>query len=490
MSFMPKEREELAKTTGLDLITFGQRLRHLRRARGLTLGELGERVGKAPSVMSLLENGRREPKLSLIEQLATALGVPVGELLSRQPPSRRAQLEIAVEQAQADPSYRRLGLPQLKVGARVPTDVLEHLAALSAELRAQQSKPAATPEEARAANAALRDEMRAQGNYFAELERDAAGALRLGGYTGGALSQGMLMSVVAKHGFAVRYVRDLPRSVRSLTDLRNRRIYVRQEPVGADSPRAIVLQALGHHLLGHRVPRDFADFLRQRVEVNYFAAAMLMPETTLVPVLTSAKEGKDLAVEDLVDLFSVSYEMAAHRFTNLATHHLGLTCHFVKNDAAGIIYKAYENDGVIFPADPRGAIEGQRMCREWSGRQVFGAADRFSPYCQYSDTPSGTYFCVAQVDPRADRGFAITLGVQFAESRWFRGRESTVRKRSACPDGECCARPPAALAERWEGHAWPSARAHSHILSALPAGSFPGVDDADIYQFLDRHAGE
>jgi hypothetical protein len=97
---------------------------------------------------------------------------------------------------------------------------------------------------------------------------------------------------------------------------------------------------------------------------------------------------------------------------------------------------------------------------------------------------------VAQVDPRADRGFAITLGVPFEHSRWFRGREATTRTRSACPDGECCSRPPVALAERWEGQAWPSARAHSHILSALPAGSFPGVDDADIYEFLDQHAGD
>jgi hypothetical protein len=216
------------------------------------------------------------------------------------------------------------------------------------------------------------------------------------------------------------------------------------------------------------------------VEANYFAAAMLMPQTAAVPVLTAAKQARDLAVEDLVDLFSVSYEMAAHRFTNLATHHLDVACHFVKNDASGVIYKAYENDGVVFPADPGGAIEGQRMCRQWSGRQVFAATDRFSPYCQYSDITSGTYFCVAQVDPRADQGFAITLGVRFADSRWFRGRESTVRKKSACPDGECCARP----------HAWPSARAHSHILSALPAGSFPGVDDVDIYEFLDRHAAD
>jgi XRE family transcriptional regulator, fatty acid utilization regulator len=495
LSFIMEEQQKLVQTVGpdlvsVDLVTFGQRLRHLRRARGLTLGDLGAVVGKAPSVLSLLENGRREPKLSLIEQLAAALGVSVSDLLSHQAPSRRAQLEIAVAEAQQDPSYRRLGLPPLKIGARVPTDVLEHLAAVAAQLRAQESRPAATPEEARTANAALREAMRERGNYFDEIERAAADALTAGGYAGGALSQGMLMSVMGKHGFAVRYVQDLPRSVRSLTDLRNRRVYVKQEPVGAHSPRAIVLQALGHHLLGHLVPRDFADFLRQRVEANYFAAAMLMPERAAVPVLTAAKHGRDLAVEDLTDLFSVSYEMAAHRFTNLATHHLGLACHFVKNDASGVIYKAYENDGVLFPADPGGAIEGQRMCRQWSGRQVFGAVDRFSPYCQYSDTPSGTYFCVAQVDPRADQGFAITLGVQFRDSRWFRGRETSVRTQSACPDGECCTRPPVALASRWEGKAWPSARAHSHVLSALPAGSFPGVDDADIYEFLDQHAQE
>jgi XRE family transcriptional regulator, fatty acid utilization regulator len=490
LSFVMKDQKNLVQTDGLDLATFGRRLKHMRRARGLTLAELGSRVDRAPSVLSLLENGHREPKLSLVEQLAAALSVPVGELLSKQPPSRRAQLEIAIDQAQRDPSYASLGLPPLKVGARVPTDVLEHLVAVAAELRAQRSKPTATPEEARAANAALRAAMREQGNYFPDIEITAAEALRQAGYSAGALSQGMLHSVMGQHGFAVRYVADLPRSVRSVTDLRTHRVYVKQERVGGDSPRAVVLQALGHFLLGHDVPRDFADFLRQRVEANYFAAAVLIPEPAAVRFLRDAMDGRDLAVEDLVDVFSVSYEMAAHRFTNLATHHLALPCHFVKNDGSGVIYKAYENDGVVFPADPAGAIEGQRMCRQWSGRQVFGATERFSPYCQYSDTPSGTYFCVAKVDPGADRGFAITLGVPFEHSRWFRGRETTARTRSACPDGECCKRAPLALAERWDGMAWPSARAHSHILSALPAGSFPGVDDVDVYEFLDRHADD
>jgi predicted transcriptional regulator/DNA-binding XRE family transcriptional regulator len=471
----------------LDLGVFGQRLRHARRAKGLTLAELGERVGRAPSVLSLIENGRREPKLSLIEALAAALSVPAAELLRRQPPSRRAQLEIALEEAQQDPVYRELGLPHLRVGARVPSDVIEHLLALYGELRKQRAKPTATPEEAREANAGLRAMMRERGNYFADIEQEAAAALATAGYTGGAVSQGMLLSVVSHHGFTVRYVRDLPRSARSVTDLRDRRIYLKQESIGMHTPRTILLQTLGHFILGHSVPEDFADFLRQRVEANYFAAAVLVPEQQATVFLREAADARSLSVEDLRDVFSVSYEMAAHRFTNLATHHLGLPCHFVKNDEGGIIYKAYENDGVVFPADATGAIEGQRMCRQWSGRQVFTADDRFSPYYQYSDTPSGTYWCTAFVDHSGERGFAITLGVPFEHSRWFRGRETMIRRTSACPDGECCQRPPAALAARWEGRAWPSARAHSHILSALPTGSFPGVDEADVFNFLERY---
>ncbi|MGH3658766.1 MAG: ImmA/IrrE family metallo-endopeptidase, partial [Micromonosporaceae bacterium] len=264
--------------------------------------------------------------------------------------------------------------------------------------------------------------------------------------------------------------------------------YLKRESLGMHTPRTILLQTLGHFVLGHSQPRDFADFLRQRVEANYFAAAVLVPEKSAAPYLQQAKADRDLSVEDLRDVYSVSYEMAAHRFTNLATRYLDLVCHFVRNDETGIIYKAYENDGLIFPADGTGAIEGQRMCRYWAGRQVFASPDRFSLYYQYTDKPNGTHFCVAHVDPSRERNFAITLGVPYAESRWFRGRETPIRSSSQCPTGECCVRPPADLAARWEGMAWPSARAHSHVLAALPPGTFPGVDETDVYAFLETHA--
>jgi hypothetical protein len=43
------------------------------------------------------------------------------------------------------------------------------------------------------------------------------------------------------------------------------------------------------------------------------------------------------------------------------------------------------------------------------------------------------------------------------------------------------------MAARWSGRAWPSAKAHTHLLAALPPGTFPGVDTTDVYAFLDRH---
>jgi XRE family transcriptional regulator, fatty acid utilization regulator len=479
--------EDRSFSTEHDLLVFGQRLRHLRRAAGLTLVELGERVGRAPSQLSLLENGHREPKLSLLRSLAEALGTTVDELLSKKAPNRRAELEIAVEKAQLDPVYQRLSLPPLKVGKRLPTEALEHVLALYEELKRRETKQVATPEEARKANAELRWTMRENGNYFPEIEREAGKLLERVGYHGGPLSEGMIQSIATHLGYGLRFVTDLPRSVRSVTDLKNNRIFLRRESLGMHSPRTILLQTLGHLTLGHSQPRDFADFLRQRVEANYFAAAVLVPEKTAVPFLQDAKSERDLAVEDLRDVFSVSYEMAAHRFTNLATRYLDLVCHFVRNDETGIIHKAYENDGLVFPTDPTGAIEGQRMCRYWAGRQVFASPDRYSTYYQYTDKPGATHWCVAHVDPSRGRDFAITLGVPYTESRWFRGRDTNNHSKSGCPNGECCQRPPAELANRWEGMVWPSARAHSHVLAALPADTFPGVDEADVYAFVEAH---
>lgn len=480
--------EDMTNSSQLDLLTLGRRIRHARKAKGLTLGALAAAVDRAPSLLSQIENGKREPRLTLLQAIAAALDVTTSDLMDAEPPSKRAALEISLEHAQRSSLYTSLGLPELNVTAKLPTEVIESLVGLHDALERLMAKRAATPEEARRANAELRRQMRDRGNYFAEVEQVAAAISMAVGHSGGPLTERGVNELTSHLGLTLRRVADLPTATRSITDLRNRRIYLPAASRGTHDPRTIVLQTLGHFALEHKDPADYADFLRQRVEANYFAAALLMPERATVEYLQDAKAQKALAIEDLRDVFAVSYETAAHRFTNLATHHLGLPVHFMRVGEDGVVYKAYENDNVTFPTDVTGAIEGQIVCRYWAARAVFSAADRYATHYQYTDMDRGTYWCTTHVERTPEGEFAIDVGVPYAHSKWFQGRETTVRAKSECPDPSCCRRPPAGLARRWAEFAWPSARVHSHLLAALPPGTFPGVDDTDVYQFLDRHA--
>ena len=471
----------------LDLTVLGPRIRHARRAHGLTLADLAAHVDRAPSLLSQIENGRREPRLALLAAIARALAVPLDELLRPEPPTRRVALEIALGRAQESSLYTSLGLPRVKPSAKLSTEVLESLVGMHEELVRAHAVRAATPEEARRANTELRAAMRARGNYFADIEARAGRIGAAVGRRGGPLTDRGVSAITEHLGFTVHRVADLPRSTRSIIDARHRRIFL---PVGGragSDPRTIVLQTLGHVALDHTEPSSYADFLRQRVEVNYFAAALLVPERAAVDFLRDAKEDRALAIDDLRDAFAVSYETAAHRFTNLATEHLDIPVHFMRVGEDGVIYKAYENDDVTFPTDVTGAIEGQTVCRHWASRAVFRNVDRYATHHQYTDMGRGTYWCTTHVERTGSGDFAIDVGVPFSHAKWFQGRETTVRAQSSCPDPACCRRPPTELAGRWAGDAWPSARAHSHLLAAIPPGTFPGVDDTEVYEFLERH---
>ena len=220
------------------------------------------------------------------------------------PPSRRAALEIELEKAQRLDSYQALQIPAVRPGPRLPTEALEALVGLHRALAAVRAERAATPEEARRSNAALRQRMRDQDNYFADVEKAAADLLHATNYVdrpdhphrrrpdGRATSASPWST---------------PATCRSppgpSPTWRNRRIYLPQPDAGQHDSRSLALQALGHVVLGHQVPRDYGEFLEQRVEVNYFAAALLMPEKGALTLLRKAKAAKDIAIEDLRDAY-------------------------------------------------------------------------------------------------------------------------------------------------------------------------------------------
>lgn len=475
--------------TSLELSTLGHRIRHQRVAHGYTLDELGAIVGVAGSQLSLIENGKREPKLSLLQAIATATGTEVTDLLSPEPPNRRAALELELERAQTSPVFRRLGIDPVRVTKTMSDDTIESVLGLHRELQRREREAIATPEEARRANTELRLRMRARNNYLGDIEKLAEKQLKTAGHVSGALTHRTVNIMAAQLGFELIYVSDLPHSARSVTDLENGRIYLPPASIpGGHGLRSMALQAMAHRLLGHTPPTDYADFLQQRLEINYYAACCLMPESHAVAFLTQARKDRNLAVEDFRDAFGVTHEAAGMRMSNLLTEHFDMALHFLRVDGTGAINRVYENDELPLPMDVTGAVEGQMVCRRFLARSAFEEQNRTTEHYQYTDTPAGTFWCSTQTGTTAEGEFSITVGVPFDDARWFRGRETQKRATSACPDPACCRRPDAAVAARWEGRAWPSARVHMQMFSPLPSGAFPGVDDREVYAFLERHA--
>jgi hypothetical protein len=154
----------------------------------------------------------------------------------------------------------------------------------------------------------------------------------------------------------------------------------------------------------------------------------------------------------------VSYETAAHRFTNLATRRLDIPVHFMRIASTGVIYKAYENDDVHFPTDATGAIEGQRVCRYWTARAVFDRPD------VVDRTPAGL--------------FSVSVGVSYTQVKWMRGRETRERSTSRCPDPpvvHCRPRTWPSVRTDWRGPApgcihtcWPPCRLECFLASTTP----------------------
>ena len=475
---------------------FGQRLRHARRAKGLTLADLGAKVGRTP--VGAVADRERPPRAEAVAHRAARRRARRASRPSCCRSSRRAAAPSSRSRwsrRSATRRTRRSACPSCGSARGCRASVIEHLLALHGELRGAAGQadrdPRGGPRGQRRRCAAM---MRERGNYFAEIEEAAAGALAAAGYAGGALSQGMLLSVVASTASPSGSPADLPRSVRS----RDRPA----RPAGSTSsrsrsactpPRAVLLQTLGHFVLGHGTPARLrrlpapagrGQLLRRR-GAGARAGRRPVPARRQGPPGPGGG-GPARRVLRLLRDGRAPVHQPGHPSPGRALP--------LREERRGRrhLQGLRRTTACVFPADATGAIEGQRMCRQWSGRQVFAAADRFSPVLPVLGHAVGHLLLRRRRSTRARRaGFAITLGVPFERLPLVpRPRDDPPHQVDAARTATAAsARPPRSPSA---GRAWPGRRPARtrHVLSALPSGAFPGVDDADIYEFLDRHAGD
>ena len=372
-------------------------------------------------------------------------------------------------------------------------DTLRALVGLHHELARRSREAIATPEEARRANTELRAMMRGRDNHLPEIEKLAEDQLRRrSGTSSGALTHRETRQMAEKLGFELVHV-ERPAALGALGHRPRERPHLPAAGLDPRRPRPALDGAAGDRAPPARSRRarpSYAEFLHQRLEINYFAVGV--PHAADAVGRVPARRPRPTAtspIEDFRDAFGITHEAAALRFTNLATPYLDMTWHFLRVDDDGAVYKAYENDGLRLPVDVTGSTEGEIVCRRWAARRAFDRTNRTTEFYQYTDTPQGTFFESTQIGTSQADEFSITLG------RAVRRLEVVPRPRDDAPRAVALPRrellqAPARRSRRSTGssRAWPSAKVHAHIFSPLPSGAFPGVDDREVYEFLETHA--
>src|SRR3954467_15834989 len=74
----------------------GRRVRHLRKARGLSLKQVATRSGISIGLLSQIERGRSSPSVRVLASLADSLAVGLGSLFEEDPAPSRPEVGLIV----------------------------------------------------------------------------------------------------------------------------------------------------------------------------------------------------------------------------------------------------------------------------------------------------------------------------------------------------------------------------------------------------------
>jgi flavin reductase (DIM6/NTAB) family NADH-FMN oxidoreductase RutF/DNA-binding XRE family transcriptional regulator len=105
----------------------GRRVRELREQRGLSLSELGRRVGVTASALSQIERGKTRPAVTTLASLAAALGSSVDDLIREDLAGFPAEVEraVIVRRQPVDEAAFRTAIAHFATGVTVITTLDE-----------------------------------------------------------------------------------------------------------------------------------------------------------------------------------------------------------------------------------------------------------------------------------------------------------------------------------------------------------------------------
>jgi predicted transcriptional regulator/transcriptional regulator with XRE-family HTH domain len=410
----------------------GNKVRRLRRRRGLTQVSLAQQLGISPSYLNLIEHNQRSVTVPLLLKLAEVFESDISELA----PDDDARLHSELTEVLGDALFEPFGLK----GSDVRELVGSSPGACRALLALYRSYRSALDE-----NRTLVDRLMGEGqqvgldggrtppeeavsdflqdhlNHFPTLEEAAEhlwAEARLGP---GNLDRNLVEHLRARHGVRVDVVPS--QSAQGLVRRYDEadRLLVLSEVL---APRSRNFQlahqiallecrpALDVYVEQGKLATHNSRALARVALANYFAGAVLMPYE---PFLAAARSVR-YDVELLGHRFRTSFEQVCHRFTTLQRPtNKGIPFHFIRVDIAGNVSKRFSASGIRF-------ARYSGSCPRWNVHTAF-----LSPgfiRTQLSSMPDGTsFFCIARTVRKEGGGFgapqsrlAIGLGCEISHA--------------------------------------------------------------------------
>lgn len=410
----------------------GQRIRRLRKDRGLTQSRMAEDLGISTSYLNLIERNQRPLTAQTLLKLAGVYDIDVKEFSG----SEEARAITRLQEVFRDPLFEgRIGDAEIRdIASASPeageaVSLLYHAwreaadhAAEYAEQLAGDGEGGGTPGDMRSPVEEVRDYLTRHRNHFPELEEAAEALHERAGLSAGALYAGLeaYLTGTLQVGVNVVPVDVMPDTLRRY-DRHRRRVLLSE--VLTDSGRTFQLayeaclldcrEILDRLVDNAGLAGDAARRMARSHLANYFAGAVIMPYDRFLAAAESLRYDIDL----LGRRFGAGFEQVCHRLTTLQRAGAkGIPFFLIRIDSAGNVSKRFSAGSFQF-ARLGGA------CPRWNVHRAFQIPGRIFP--QIIRMPGGeTYFSVSRTVARAGAGsadsdslLALGLGIDIAHAR-------------------------------------------------------------------------
>lgn len=409
----------------------GQRIRRVRKERGLTQARMADDLGISTSYMNLIERNQRPLTAQTLLKLADAYDIDMKEFSG----GAEARAVTRLQEVFRDPMFEeRIGETEIRDIAAASPDAAEAVSLLyhawreasdnAAELAEQIAggEGGAAPGALRSPVEEVRDFLTRHGNHYPELE-EAAESL----HDRAGLAKESMYASLAAHltgtlqvGVNIVPVDVMPDTLRRY-DRHRRRVLLSE--VLPDAGRVFQLayeicllecrDLLDRMIEDGGFASDAARRLARAHLANYFAGAVMMPYDRFLAAAESLRYDIDL----IGRRFGASFEQVCHRLTTLQRPgSKGIPFFLIRIDSAGNVSKRF-SAGTFQFARLGGA------CPRWDVHRAFQIPGRI--FSQIVRMPGGeTYFSISRTVQRsgaggrsADRLLAIGLGLDITHAR-------------------------------------------------------------------------